>query len=345
MLRDLSKLSGGKRVCGTHLVGVLASELPTGFPLAGLINNDVSVNDPPNCLYRVEVTERPDGVVWQIDEDGSFTFSGPDGVYTGPLTNYKNDVPEEGSYSFTIGGGIATVTSVVVSPANPSIVGGGTQQFSAVVNGTNSPSQDVTWSTTAGSISADGLFTAPAITASIQTITVTATSVFDDTQDGSTVITIPASVVPTVTSVVVSPVDPVVAGGATQQFTAVVNGTNSPSQDVTWTVTGAAEISDSGLFTAPTATDEILLITVTATSALDGTKFGVSVVSIPAEIIIPIYPHPSTVLLGTQYGPTGTEFTGTMVPQTGSGASAAEIAAAVWAYETALSIPNFVAIK
>jgi hypothetical protein len=69
-----------------------------------------------------------------------------------------------------------TVTSVVVSPASTIRSGGGTLQMSAVVNGTNSPSQAVSWGTNAGSINSDGLLTVPGAISTIQTITVSATS-------------------------------------------------------------------------------------------------------------------------------------------------------------------------
>lgn len=42
-----------------------------------------------------------------------------------------------------------------------------------------------------------------------------------------------------------------------------------------------------------------------------------------------VYPLPAQVLLGVTYGPTGADYTGTA---TGSGLTANDIAAAVWAY-------------
>ena len=82
-----------------------------------------------------------------------------------------------------------TVSGVTVSPATAT----GSTTFTAVVNGTGSPSQAVTWSATAGSISAGGVFTAPAQTASVQTITVTATSAQDGTKSGMATVTIAAN--------------------------------------------------------------------------------------------------------------------------------------------------------
>jgi len=87
----------------------------------------------------------------------------------------------------------STVTSVNVSPSAPTIAGGGTQQFLSTVNGTSSPSQGVTWSASIGTITAGGLWTAPAATSSTQTATITATSQQDGTKSGTATATIPSA--------------------------------------------------------------------------------------------------------------------------------------------------------
>jgi uncharacterized protein YjdB len=87
-----------------------------------------------------------------------------------------------------------TVAGVSVTPVSKTLAGNGTQSFSAAVSGTNSPSQAVVWTAAAGSITSGGLFTAPAATLSVQTITVTATSVADSTKSGTAVVTVPAAV-------------------------------------------------------------------------------------------------------------------------------------------------------
>lgn len=84
------------------------------------------------------------------------------------------------------GGGGSTVTDVAVSPGTAT----GSTTFSAVVNGTGSPSQSVNWTTTAGSINSSGVFVAPAQTGSVQTITVTATSQQNGAFAGTATVTI-----------------------------------------------------------------------------------------------------------------------------------------------------------
>jgi hypothetical protein len=177
-----------------------------------------------------------------------------------------------------------TVSSVSVTPTTATVSGGATQQFSASVAGTGSPSQSVTWSVSpAGSIDTSGLLTAPAATGSAQTLTVTATSVADNTKSGTATVTVPANT-GTVSGVSVSPSAPSVGGGATQQFTATVAGTGSPSQAVTWS-TNLGTITTGGLWTAPAATSSVQTATITATSVQNSAKSGTASPTVPASVV------------------------------------------------------------
>jgi hypothetical protein len=201
------------------------------------------------------------------DESGTVSGAGGGGAITGlgtlsiaSIGGQPEDTPS------------ATVTSVTVSPSTAI----GSTTFSATVNGTNSPSQSVTWSATSGTINSSGVFTAPAATGVEQVITITATSVADNTKSGTATVTIAAvAAPPTVTSVTVSP--STATGSAT--FAATVNGTNSPSQAVTWSTNGGS-ITSGGVFTAPVQTSSTQTITVTATSVFDNTKSGTAMVTI-----------------------------------------------------------------
>jgi len=79
----------------------------------------------------------------------------------------------------------ATPVTVAVSPSSTSVQVGAQVQFSATVTGTGN--QAVTWSTTAGSISNAGLFTAPGSSGSV---TITATSVAYPAVNGSATVTV-----------------------------------------------------------------------------------------------------------------------------------------------------------
>jgi hypothetical protein len=185
-----------------------------------------------------------------------------------------------------------TVTSVAVSPATPSVAPGGTQAFIATVTGTNSPDQTVTWavSRSGGAVKTGTAFTGATLTVAgdepIGTLTVTATSTVDATKSGTATVTVYAEGTrPTVTSVAVSPATPSVAPGGTQAFIAIVTGTNSPDQTVTWAVSRSGGTAKTGTaFTGATLTvaidEPVGTLTVTATSTVDTTKSGTATVTV-----------------------------------------------------------------
>ena len=76
----------------------------------------------------------------------------------------------------------STGIGVQISPTSATITSGGTQQFTATVTGT--PNTKVTWSATPGTVSENGLYTAPVVTV-VTSGTVTATSVADPTVKAS----------------------------------------------------------------------------------------------------------------------------------------------------------------
>jgi len=93
------------------------------------------------------------------------------------------------------------------------------------------------------------------------------------------------AVLPKVTTVVISPTSATVAAGATQQFTAVVSGTNNPPQTVTWTIVGAhvsgTAIDNAGLLTI--AEDETATtLTVKVAPTFDNSKTATATVTITA---------------------------------------------------------------
>ena len=114
------------------------------------------------------------------------------------------DLPngDRGDHRMTLVVDVPTAGIIVeVSPANATVVSGGTQQFTATVTGTNNVA--VTWSATAGTVSSSGLYTAP-IVKTVITATVTATSVAQPSSSDSASVTInpqgPPPPVPTITT-------------------------------------------------------------------------------------------------------------------------------------------------
>jgi hypothetical protein len=156
--------------------------------------------------------------------------------------------------------------AVSLSPTSATLLTGGTQQFTATVTGSSNTS--VTWSATGGTVSASGLYTAPATAG---TYTVKATSAADTTKSASATCTVSA---PAAVAISVSPTSASVSTGGTQQFTATVTGSSNTS--VTWSATGGT-VSASGLYTAPATAGTY---TVKATSVADTTKSASAAVTV-----------------------------------------------------------------
>ena len=103
---------------------------------------------------------------------------------------------------------------------------------------------------------------------------------FDNTDSTIKVRTV---VPPTITSVTVSTNSAAVQKGTSQQFTAIVSGTNNPAATVNWSLSGAnktgTSISTDGLLTV--AVDETAAtLTVKATSTVDPSKSGTAMVTV-----------------------------------------------------------------
>jgi hypothetical protein len=183
---------------------------------------------------------------------------------------------------------------VTVSPASASLVGGGTQQFSAVAS--DKVGATFTWTISpagTGSISATGLYTAPATVTTSTAVTVTATTVDPvlGTRTGTAIVTLYPPISVTVSPTSVNPVYP----SGTQQFTATVLNAFSNS-NVTWSVSGSGTISTSGLYTAPATITTGSTATVTATSVQDTTKSASATVTLSPAITATI--SPASVSLG-----------------------------------------------
>ncbi len=145
------------------------------------------------------------------------------------------------TFSSTIHVNVSTTVSYSISPTNPSVEEGATEQFSAST-GSN-------WSASCGTISSAGLFTAPLRTG---TCTVTGTAT-DGSGSASTSVAVTSPIA-------ITPSSATTATGSTQQFSA--------NASVVWSAS-CGTISSSGLFTAPGSAGTC---TITATSA-SGTAY------------------------------------------------------------------------
>jgi len=198
------------------------------------------------------------------------------------------------------GSGSTTVTNVTISPTSITVPLNTQTTFTAVVNLSNSTvstTTTVTWEVngvsggdlgTIGSIEAsadnelEGIYTAPgnvpsqtisgvtqvgqvAITAvTTQTTTTKGQSTTGTVTSNTAIVTVGAG-----SGLTVSPTTPTVPAGATQQFTALLNGLTDTN--ATWTVTPSSpastygSIGSSGLYTAPLNPPPGGTVTITAT--------------------------------------------------------------------------------
>jgi Fe-S cluster assembly iron-binding protein IscA len=201
---------------------------------------------------------------------------------------------------------LQTGPAVTVSPASAKVQTGKQMQFTATVTGTNS--QVVIWSVSGsgcsgqscGSVTSNGLYTAPTTVPNPPQVAVTATLVAYPTISGSATVTITS---PTPITVTVAPSNISVGTGAQQQFTATVTGTNNTA--VTWSISGigcvgqtCGTISQTGLYTAPPTPPLPSYLNVVATSVADTSKSGSATVIIVPVVGVTISPVAATLVTG-----------------------------------------------
>jgi hypothetical protein len=186
-----------------------------------------------------------------------------------------------------------TLSSITVTPANPTIYVGQTQQFTATGHYSDGSTQNltsvVTWSsstTAIATIASGGLSTG----VSAGTTSIVAT---DGTVSGNTGLTVQnRPPPPTLLSISVAPPNPTIEAGQTQQFTATGHYSDGSTQNLTGVAiwgssnTGVATIASGGLATSSA-------IGVTTISASDGAISGattLTVESTPAPPPPPVCP-------------------------------------------------------
>jgi N-acetylneuraminic acid mutarotase/uncharacterized protein YjdB len=177
------------------------------------------------------------------------------GIGGGTATITASAGSVSGSTILTVTGAVAgpTLTSIAATPVNPSISVGNTEQFTATGTFSDASTQNLTstatWTSTAtnvATISATGLAT------SVEPGPTTIRAAFDGIT-GSTTLTVTSVPVPTLTSIAVTPANPSITLGNTEQFTATGTFSDTSTQNLTnsatWTstATGVATITSTGL--------------------------------------------------------------------------------------------------
>ncbi|MFL6307653.1 MAG: hypothetical protein ACJ72H_29320 [Candidatus Sulfotelmatobacter sp.] len=246
--------------------------------------------------YAAIVTGTSDtAVTWSVDGivggDTSVGSISAKGFYTAPAS-----LPQSSKVAITATSkadpSVAQTISVVLNaPKAPNVTLalsgvttvtlGTSSQYAATVKG--SVNTAVTWrvngivggDSAAGSISAKGLYTAPATAPSSSKVTIMATSVADPSVAQSLVLTLTAPPPPPRLTLTLSGPTTVTLG-TSSKYVATVSGNSNTG--VTWKVNGvtggnAADgiISASGMYTAPTSAPQPSTVTITAATVVDPT--------------------------------------------------------------------------
>lgn len=255
------------------------------------------------------VVWKVNGVVGGTAVWGTITAKG---VYSAPAT-----VPPQNPVTVTAvsvdnpratASAAVTITppvSVTVTPATATVPLKAQAQFTAVV--ANAVNTGVTWAVngvtggnaTTGTITATGLYTAPATYPGLAQITITATSAADPKQSGRATVVLANTV-----TVTVAPAQVSLNLGGTQTFTATVTGTANGA--VVWSVDGlqggdgaVGIINANGVYTAPGAMPASPTVTISAASVADPTATGSATVTLQvAPNTFSLSPATTTLTLG-----------------------------------------------
>ena len=255
---------------------------------------NVSVAPPTATLYAAQtqqftatLTNTPNSAVtWSLSTavgtiSNTGLYSAPASISASQTVTVTATSAADPTKSTTATVTLKPLVVTTINPQNTQLAASQMQQFQALVTGTSNSS--VTWSInpSIGTISSNGVYTAPASITSYQTVNVTAASLADPTSSASAIITLSSLV-----SVTIGPQTVNLSAYKQQQFQANVSGATDST--ITWTISPTVgTISNSGLYTAPPSITGPQTITLTATSAADPTKYATAIVSL-TQIVLPI---------------------------------------------------------
>jgi hypothetical protein len=185
--------------------------------------------------------------------------------------------------------------TVTISPNSGTVLLGNTLTFSASL--TNTPDTSVLWSVNGisggssqfGTISAAGLFTAPADLPQSSAVQVTATSHADPSKSSTVSVTVSSDI-----AISLSTFSPNVELGALQSFHASITSNGKPDPTIRWSLSGPAcpnncgSVDSSGNFTAPNILPSSPIVTLAATSAADSSKQSSATLTITSHFTLQI---------------------------------------------------------
>lgn len=194
--------------------------------------------------------------------------------------------------------------SIGVTPASAIVLLGNTQVFTATVK--NTSDKAVAWNVNGvpagnaatGTISTEGVYTAPANLPVPATVQVTATSHADAIKSGAANLTIASDI-----GLAITPTSASVELGASQQFHARIASSGHPNTAVRWSISGAAcpgacgTVDSNGNYTAPQILPQPSNVSLTAQSVADPTKRASVPVNITSDFLFQLS-APSSVSTG-----------------------------------------------
>ena len=200
----------------------------------------------------------------------------------------------------------AVLQSISVTPANPTIAKGTTQQFTATGSYSDSSTQDltsqVTWASATPSVAS---ITAGGLATGLDTGTSNVSASLAGIS-GSTVLTVSAAVLQ---SISVTPANPSVPSGRTQQFTATGTYSDNSTQDLTTQVAWASGTSSVATITSGGLATGVAVGTSTISASSNGIS-GSTVLTVTAAVLqsIAVAPVDPSVAKGltVQFTATGT---------------------------------------
>jgi len=224
--------------------------------------------------YMEDGTSGAVAVAWSstggtVDGDGHYVADANAGVYRVIARHTLTGLADTSLVRVSGTPPAPTLVDVEIAPPAVALATGGTQQFAATgrMSDGSTTSVSIAWSSTGGTISATGLYTAGATGGLYQVVATHAASGLADT--AAVTINVPA---PTLVGVTVTPASASLQTGATQQFAASGQMSDGSSSAVTvaWSATGGT-ISGSGLYTAGTSAGSYRVIATHAASGLADT--------------------------------------------------------------------------
>ncbi len=185
--------------------------------------------------------------------------------------------------------------AVTITPNSGTVLLGNTLTFSASVS--NSSDTSVLWSVNAipggsaqvGTISADGLFTAPADLPPGGKVQVTATSHADPSKSSTVGVTVSSDI-----TISLSTFSPSMELGALQSFHASVTSSGKPDPTIHWSLSGPScpnncgSVGVNGNYTAPAILPSSPNVTLTATSAADPCKQSPAALTITSHFTLQV---------------------------------------------------------